>query len=288
MGSWRRFGGPFALFALVLSGCSLDSNGGGDDDTDTETDSGSGTESDPTSPTGPTAGATTPGMTTQTTMDPSTTDATATDSSSGSGTDADTTGSDSGSETTDPTAENCRPFQDFIWTADLPDEASTFNESDANSLPELDGEPVPFLWGQNAGEGFTTIAFETPCEDDVFLWVLGWDAEGNDPDNSDSFHFGLDQEEVTTDSAIWEYGCDNSFRGRGWQWYRVRETADDCGDDPAGPYALDAGEHTFTVVPREGASFQPIDFNFSGLAAFVATNDPDYDPADDYDPTPPE
>ncbi len=269
--------------ALVIAACQFETSGGGAD-----TDGGSSTSTDDSgSPTGDSL-VTTNGNTASTTS-AETSGSTSTDPSTSSGStggDSSTTGS--ADDMTSDSASGCAPFVDFTWAEDVPDEDTNYSQTEALSLPPIDGEPVFFLRSNTPGLGTAAIVFDVACPDDVFYWVLAWDAQGDDPSNSDAYLVGVDIEanEIGRDSPRWEYGCDNDFEGSGWQWYRVRETGDDCADGGELVDALDEGEHLLRLSNREPVSVMgPIMFDFTGIAAVVATNDPDYDPNDDYDPS---
>ncbi|MEM6291195.1 MAG: hypothetical protein AAGA54_08015 [Myxococcota bacterium] len=268
--------------AAVLMACQFETSSA---DTDTDGTSSTG-DDDAGSPTSNSL-VTTNGSTSSTTDGTSSGRTTETDSTSRGVTGEPSTTTGAVDETSD-SASGCAPFVDFTWAVDIPEEDTNYAPTNAMSLPELDGEPVIFLRSTTPGLGTAAIAFDVPCADDVFYWVLAWDAQGNDPSNADAYVIGLNIEadEIGPDSPRWEYGCDNDYDGPGWQWYRIRETGDDCADGGEIVDALEEGEHRLRLSNREPASTTgPIMFNFTGIAAVVATNDPDYDPHDDYDPS---
>lgn len=267
-----RNGLKWVLLPVLVSGCQF-SSGSGDTDTDTDTE-GADTESAETgatsAPSTTTSSSTTAGMSTGSSS--STPDSTSIDPSSSTGDESTSTGSDPA----------CEFFTEWIWATDVPDDATTLAKTPSPILPLIDEEEVIFLRATVGGEGTAALAFDVPCSDEVILWALAWDADG-DVGNADAYQIGLDQDtkQVADSGARWEYGCDNDTRQ--WAWYRVRDTGRRC--DPGGEVepTLEAGEHHLQINNAEPVSGDP-QFNFTGLAALVVTNDPDFDPRMEYDP----
>ncbi len=262
-----------SLGLILAVGCQFAGDGGGD------TDAGSSGETSATG-TGQTAGeasSTTP--TTQGDADDTTAEVTSTTSEATSTAGESTsTAGDSGT-----TADACPPFALWLWASNVPPEDTSFQLSEASELAEFDGEPVMFFRSSVDGAGRAAFAFDLPCADTVMLWGLTWDALGADTSNADAYEVGVDIEPDDA-SERWEYGCDNDARG--WGWYPVRGTGERCAaDDPLEP-ELEAGPHVLRLRNPEDITNNP-QFDFTGIAAVVVTNDPNYDPSDEYDPSPP-
>lgn len=262
------------LISLVASGC-LFSGDAEDTDGDTE-----GTDTEATE-----TGAMTSSPASTSTSTTTTTSTSTTSSSDPSTSTSDpSTSSDSSTSTDSGSGSGCQPFVEWLWAVDVPDEVTTFVKTPADILPAVEGETVVFLRSVMFQGGTAALSFETPCTDEVFFWGLNWDTDEG-VGNADAYQVGLDQttDEVAKDGLRWEYGCDHSMVG--WDWYRVRETGFEC--DPDGEFepTLEAGEHHLQINNIETVAGPP-QFNFTGLAALVVTNDPDYDPRSDYDPTP--
>lgn len=257
------------LIALAASGCLFSAEAG---DTDGDTD-GTDTEAAETG-----AMTSSPASTSTSTTSTSTTSTSDPSTSTSDPSTTDDTSTSTGSEAT------CDPFAAWVWAVDVPDEDTTFVKTDADILPPIEGEPVVFLRSVMANQGTAALSFDIPCTDDAIFWALAWDS-GEEVDNADAYQIGLDQsaEEVTEDGVRWEYGCDNNAIG--WAWYRVRETGFECDPDGELEATLDEGEHHLQINNAEPVSGSP-QFNFTGLAALVVTNDPEYDPRTEYDPTP--
>jgi len=260
---WRKGLG----IALIASGCQFsDSSTGAETDTD---DASSGTA----------------GSSATATADPSG-DSQPTSESQGSGPTSDT---DAGGETsTDSDASSttgpaCEPFSVWVWAAQVPDDATTLVKTAAGELPPVEGERVTFLRARFSAEGAATIPFEVPCEDAVTVWGLTWDALGDDVSNADAYLAGIDvaPRAIEDEGMRWEYGCDHADAG--WQWNRLRDTAEACEGMDAYAPVLEVGEHALHLANPEIISDEP-EFNFTGLAAIVVTNDPAFDPLAEYDP----
>lgn len=248
--------------ALIVSGCQFASAGDG---ADTDTD---GTE----------AGSGETGMTSnvEPTTDP--TDASESDPDSDTTATSGPAGSTGAAEGSTGVAA-CEPFALWLWAEDVAERDTTFEHREADDLPFFEDEPVIFLRTRTAGEGTAAFRFEMPCTDAVQLWALTWDALGDDVSNADAYTVGID--ERPGEGVQWEYGCDNEERA--WRWYRIRDTGNACDADGELAPALEAGEHHVQMSNMEPVSGQPM-FNFTGVAAVVVTNDPDFDPIATFDP----
>lgn len=259
------------LIALAASGClfsaEAEDTDGDTEGTDTEAaETGAMTSSPASSSTTSTSDPSTSTSDPSTsTSDPATTDGSSSSTSTGSG-------------------AACDPFAEWVWAVDVPDEDTTFVKTDANILPLIEGEPVVFLRSVMANQGTAALSFDIPCTDEAIFWALTWDS-GEGVDNADAYRFGLDQstEEVTEEGGRWEYGCDNNAIR--WAWYRIRETGFECDPDGELEVMLEEGEHHLQINNAEPVSGNP-QFNFTGIAALVVTNDPDFDPSTEYDPVP--
>lgn len=249
----------------MLAGCQFTATGDGETDTETEgTTTGSSSASSGETTPDPSAGSsdTTPPGTT--TSDPS------------------TTGEGGSSSSGSP---SCDLFAEWVWAADVPESDTDFAPTPAAELPTLrDREEVLFLRSLVGGEGTAAFTFDVPCTDTVVFWALTWDARGADSSNADAYLVGVDAdpEAVLEDALRWEYGCDNDASQ--WRWYRVRDTGQVCEDNAELQAELEEGQHHLRVTNPEPVNPQD-NFDFTGIAAVVATNDPAFDPNDVYDPT---
>lgn len=250
------------MLALSL-GCEFSAGGvGGGTDTDTSTGSSSSTSAEPT-----TAAPTTGDPTTDPTTGESDT------SSSGNTTDP--------SSSTTSGSPSCPPFATWVWVDDLDEEDfQQLERREAEELPPFERQPVNFLRSFTDNEGTARFAFHQPCDDTVFFWALAWDADGETIENADAYRIGVDAEaaDVAENGQRWEYGCDSPDRG--WFWYRARE--DETCDAAFFQPSLTEGPHHLQIANPERA--QGANFNFTGIAAIVVTNDPDFDPVSTYDP----
>ncbi len=263
----------WVFIALIAAGCQFSSGAGGaEGGTDTE---GADTEG------ADTEGADTGAVETTAATSPSTSTGSTSTSTTSSTSPSSSTDGESG---TTGSGTVCERFATWIWAVDVPDEATTLTKTPAPILPLIDDEEVVFLRAVTGGQGTAALSFEMPCSDEAIFWALAWDAAGA-VENADAYRVGLDQdtEQVAERGARWEYGCDNASRR--WAWYRVRETSRECAPGGELQPTLDAGEHHLQLNNAEPVSGDP-EFNFTGLAALVVTNDPQYDPRADYDPSP--
>jgi len=262
----------WVLIPLIASGCQFSSGADTDGETDTDADTEGETSSAATEVTGTTS-----------TTNPTTTAGSTTTGSTSLGTASTSSPSTTGGDTSSTGSEpGCEPFAEWVWATDVPDEETTLAKTPSPILPEIDKAQVVFLRSVTGGQGTAALSFDVPCSDEVFFWALAWDAAGG-VENADAYQIGLDQdtEQVAERGARWEYGCDNDVRR--WAWYRVRDTGSECDPDGELEPTLDAGEHHLQINNAEPVSGDP-QFNFTGLAALVVTNDPDYDPHVEYDP----
>ncbi len=267
----------WVLIPIIAAGCQFSpGSDGADTDTDTDTDAAE---------TGDATSAVSTASSTEETSDTAST-ATATTTTEGSTTDSPSSGSSTaGDDTSTGSEPACEPFAQWVWADDVPDDDTTFSKTDSMNLPLFEDEPVVFLRSLMSGVGTAELAFEVPCTDEVVFWALVWDADGNGVDNADAYQFGLNQttEEVAEEGSRWEYGCDNEERR--WAWYPIRDTGRACDPGETFELPLEAGPHHLQINNPEAISNNP-EFNFTGLAALVVTNDPAYDPVADYDPAP--
>lgn len=251
--------------ALLAAGCQFDASGGS---ADTDTD-GTGSETS----TGMSGGG--PGGS----ANPSTSS-----TSNGEEGDDSTTVTEPDSTTGTTDAEVCDPFTLWVWAEDVPNDATTLQETPAGQLPPRDGEEVIFLRATQGGQGTAAFSFEMPCAATVRATGLVWDAaEGIQ--NADGYLVGVDMDEAAleTDGVFWHYGCET--KRRGWSWEQVSDDGEACKGPGPVEFTLEAGPHHLQIANRERVNNTP-EFNFTGIAAVVITNDPAFDPHRAYDPTP--
>ncbi len=257
-----------SLLLIFVTGCQFAGGGIGGTDADTEDTTGE-TGATEAGPTEGEASSTTPTTESGTTTSPTGTTTTATSGLSSSTSDDPTTSGNA-----------CDPFRLLLWAEDVPPEDTTFPLSEADQLPPFDGAPVFFLRSSASEAGRAAFSFDVPCADTVMFWGLTWDALGADTSNADAYVVGVDTDPDRR-SPRWEYGCDNDV-GQ-WAWYRMRDTQERCTEGGELEPLLVEGPHALRLRNREPVSTRP-QFNFTGRAAVVVTNDPDYDPHEDYDP----
>lgn len=141
----------------------------------------------------------------------------------------------------------------------------------------LPGEPL--MARSNVPEqGTITFSFEVECATSMSLFGLLWDhVGGTRPDNPDSFYVTIDD----GDEWLWSYGCQTSAATDAvWAWLPLVEAAGtDCDSVPV-TLELSSGAHQITLRNVEAGMGE----DFAAVAAFVLTDDPDFDPATLYDP----
>lgn len=251
--------------ALLATGCQFGAGGG---------DAGTDTDDNTSNETGTTDDGPTPG-----------TNAVTTSNTTGSDDDDDATADpDPDSSTTASTAaDDCEPFTLWLWAEDVADDDTTLNKTPAMELPLLDGESVTFLRSVQGGQGTAAFSFEMPCTATVRAMGLVWDAaEGID--NADAYLVGVDMDEAAleTEGAWWHYGC--ATEARGWSWEDLSDDGEACEGPGPIEFMLEAGSHHLQIANREQVNNAP-QYNFTGIAAIVITNDPTADPSAEYDPS---
>jgi hypothetical protein len=160
-------------------------------------------------------------------------------------------------------------------------EDATVSEMDSFTA-DLPGSPTA-VRTVTANTGQAVLTIDVPCSGTYVFFGLVWERFGSVAANQpDSFFVRVDD----SDLVEWVYGCQTQAGDDStWQWLRVAHRLASGCQIALVAAELEAGQHVMRIIGREGTQNLE-DLDFSAIAAIAISNDPSYDPADDYDPYP--
>lgn len=165
---------------------------------------------------------------------------------------------------------------DILWA----EEAEVVAPMELEVAPLL--PDMPMLARSYAGSaGTITFAFDLSCPAAIEIHALVRDpiAGAGASDDPDSYFVTVDD----GDEEVWTYGCGTEGVGdQTWLWQRVSISTEAACDTTPLSLELAAGAHEVTLRNRESGGGT----EYAAIVALIVSDDPRFDPATVYDPSP--